>query len=193
MSKTARQMQAENTKRKIFDAATQLLAEQDFESITIRDIVKSAEVSIGTFYHYYESKIDVFYETYQVADEYFENTVAPMVAGPDTLHDLRVFFEQYAIYNADMTDYRLTRLLYLPDNRYFNRPRDKGMVRVLGDILRRGVDRGDLVCDTTIDDMCDYFMISMRGLVYNWCTTDRAYDLKARMACFLDRLVKAFV
>ena len=193
MSKTVRQQQAENTKRRIFDAATQLLTEQDFESLTIRDIVHRAEVSIGTFYHYYDTKIDVFYETYQVADEYFEDTVAPMTAGPDTLSNLRIFFEQYAIYNAELTDYRLTRLLYLPDNRYFNRPRTKGMVRVLADILQRGVQQGDLVCDSSIDDMCDYFMISMRGLVYNWCTADRAYDLKARMASFLERLVKAFL
>ena len=66
--KTRRQLQAEQTKDKLFEAAVSLLAEKDFEQITIRDIVAKAHVSIGTFYNYYSTKMEVFYETYRVAD-----------------------------------------------------------------------------------------------------------------------------
>ena len=69
--KTRRQLQAEQTKDKLFEAAVSLLAEKDFEQITIRDIVAKAHVSIGTFYNYYSTKMEVFYETYRVADHYF--------------------------------------------------------------------------------------------------------------------------
>ena len=75
--KTRRQLQAEQTKDKLFEAAVSLLAEKDFEQITIRDIVAKAHVSIGTFYNYYSTKMEVFYETYRVADHYFSEVVAP--------------------------------------------------------------------------------------------------------------------
>ena len=58
--KTRRQLQAEQTKDKLFEAAVSLLAEKDFEQITIRDIVAKAHVSIGTFYNYYSTKMEVF-------------------------------------------------------------------------------------------------------------------------------------
>ena len=193
MKKTARQLQAENTKRRIFEAATQLLSERDFDSIKIRDIVERAQISIGTFYHHYDSKMDVYYETYQIADEYFEEHVAPKVKGPNTLENLRIFFDCYALYNTDLTDFKMTRLLYNPDNQYFNRPRSTGIVHVLAGILQRGLERGELVCDTNVDDMCDFFMIAMRGLVYPWCTTNCAYDLSARMRIFLQRLVRTYL
>ena len=57
--KTRRQLQAEQTKDKLFEAAVSLLAEKDFEQITIRDIVAKAHVSIGTFYNYYSTKMDL--------------------------------------------------------------------------------------------------------------------------------------
>ena len=60
-TKTKRQLQAEQTKDRLFNAAVDLLSERDFDDITIRDIVARANVSIGTFYNYYSTKMEVFY------------------------------------------------------------------------------------------------------------------------------------
>ena len=60
LQKTARQIQAEQTKLQIFEAAMRLLEEQDFETITVRDIVQEAHVSVGSFYNAYHSKLEVF-------------------------------------------------------------------------------------------------------------------------------------
>ena len=51
LQKTARQIQAEQTKLQIFEAAMRLLEVQDFETITVRDIVQEAHVSVGSFYN----------------------------------------------------------------------------------------------------------------------------------------------
>ena len=58
-----RQQQAEQTKLNIFQAALELLEQTDFESITVRDIVRKAGVSVGSFYNAYSSKLEVFYQT----------------------------------------------------------------------------------------------------------------------------------
>ncbi len=57
---TSRQMRAEQTRARLLDAGIGLIEERGYDNVSIKDIVAAADVSIGTFYHYFESK-DVFY------------------------------------------------------------------------------------------------------------------------------------
>ena len=192
-TKTKRQLQAEQTKDKLFYAAEQLLAERDFDEITIRDIVARADVSIGTFYHYYATKLDVFYETYRVADHYFTKTVAPLMVQDSTYENILLFFNCYVTYNADLTDRKMLRLLYNPGNTYFNRDPHQGMQGVLLTLIEQGLARGELVSKDSAEDVVRYLMICARGLIYNWCTTNYAYDLHSEMNNFIRRLLCAYL
>ena len=149
--KTRRQLQAEQTKDKLFEAAVSLLAEKDFEQITIRDIVAKAHVSIGTFYNYYSTKMEVFYETYRVADHYFSEVVAPALTQGTVYERILAFFDYYAHYNSDLTDMKMTRLLYNTDNPFFNRDPHQGMVGVLIELLREGLEQGELAGGDSAD------------------------------------------
>lgn len=192
-NKTKRQLQAEQTKLNLFNAAVELLAERDFESITIRDIVERADVSIGTFYNYYSTKLEVFYETYQVADHYFTQVVEPQLTQPTCVERALFFFEHYAHYSSELTDRRMTRLLYSPDNPWFNRPQDNSLVTVLIRVLQGGLDSGEL--DGHGDgarEIANWMMISIRGLTYNWCTTGFAYDLVQATDWSVRRLLRAY-
>lgn len=73
--KLNRKDQAAQTRLLVFNTALKLLEHKDFEDIKIRDIVSEAGVSIGTFYNYFSTKLDVFYETYTLADDYFAEEV----------------------------------------------------------------------------------------------------------------------
>lgn len=191
--KTRRQIQAEQTKDRLFQAAVSLLEERDFEQITIRDIVSRAQVSIGTFYNYYTTKMDVFYETYRVADQYFEETVAPSLTQSTTFARILCFFEHYARYSSELTDVKMTRLLYNPDNPWFNRDPSHGMVGILTGLIQVGLDNGELLGDDTAQEVASYLMIAVRGLVYHWCTTGCSYCLKAATDKFVRRLLQAYL
>lgn len=191
--KGVRQIQAEQTKSRLFEAAVSLLAEKEFEAITIREIVARAQVSIGTFYNYYATKMEVFYETYRVADHYFSETVRPLLDQPTARERIRCFFDQYAHYSSDLTDMKMTRLLYNPDNPWFNRDPTGGMVGILIDLIREGLARGELTGPDSAEEMASYLMIAVRGLVYHWCTTNGTYDLGEATAAFVDRLVFVYL
>ena len=192
-TKNRRQIQAEQTKDRLFEAAISLLAAKDFEQITIREIVAAAQVSIGTFYKYYSTKMEVFYETYRIADQYFSETVAPSLLQPSAHERILAFFDAYAYYNGDMTDMKMTKLLYNPDNPFFNRSTDSGMLTTLISVIQYGLDRGELVGSDSAEEIAEYLMISIRGLVYNWCTKDGSYDLTAATRKFILRLLKAYL
>jgi len=190
--KKTRKQQAEATKRHIFDTALELLNQRDFEQIKVRDIVKAAQVSIGTFYKYYETKLDVFYETYQLADEYFEDTVAPLLTQESACQRILCFFNNYARYSCEITDISLTKILYNSNNKRFNRSGDRGMRSVLQEQIRYGLERGELHAHESETDIAEFLMIAARGLVYNWCTRDGAYPLPESMDHFIAQILKSY-
>ena len=78
-----------NTKERIMSAAEQLFIKQGFHKTTSKQIVRHADVSIGSFYGYFHDKKDVFTA---VVWEHIQHTVAAMKAyldKQDRSHDLR--------------------------------------------------------------------------------------------------------
>jgi len=191
-AKNSRTQKAQDTKRHIFDAAMRLLQTKLFEDIKVRDIVLEANVSIGTFYKYYTTKRDVFYATYQFADDYFENEVLPKLTQETGAARILAFFESYAYYSVEISRYELARVLYHPDNKNFDRGFAYGIPHALYVQVRAAIDGGEL--DSALDaEYVTWFMLTAtRGLVYNWCTKDAGYDLYKEMSLFAKRLLRAF-
>lgn len=192
IKKNKRQLQAEQTKRQIFEAALHLLEEKDFDAITVRDIVREADVSIGSFYHSYASKLDVFYETYQVADEYFDSEVRSRLTQETAEAKIMGFFEEYAIYNSSRTSLSLTKVLYNPNNPYFHRARDYGMQPMLTELVRQGIESGEFRTEWDAGQIADYLMICSRGVVYDWCLANGGYSLSERLRDYVRMLLCAF-
>ena len=193
-TKLTRKEQAAETKKMLFSSALQLLREEGFDKITIRDIVRRAGVSIGTFYNYYATKLDVYYETYIIADEYFDTIVkSELEQIPDTHQRLHCFFDYYARYNCEISDPALTRLLYNADNKCFDRHSDIGMIPLLTSIVEEGLKDGTLTATQSATEITRFLMISLRGLVYDWCTHDCSYDLRQAVADYSELLLKIFL
>ena len=98
---TSRRFQAEETHRKIYNTAFDLMTRKGFDKITIKDISKKAGVSIGTFYHYYKSKNDILREVYQKADDYFRDVMADMRPGSTVGANRRIFPVLCEIFGAE--------------------------------------------------------------------------------------------
>lgn len=187
--KQTRRQQAENTKRHIFHTAIRLLEDRDFEDIKIKDIVSAANVSVGSFYNYFTSKLDVYYETYQCADEYFATTVAAKMTHSTARERILCFFDEYARYCSELTDIKLTKLLFTSSNTHFERIVEEGMHKVLLQQVQFGLDRGELRASLPAYDIVQFLMITVRGLVYNWCTRNGDYDLRTAMEAYVSRLL----
>ena len=207
--KSAKQLQAMETRQQIFNAALELLNNKDIEKITVRDIVAAANISIGTFYNYYKTKWDVYYETYVYSDAYFVEEVAPRLEGLSITEQIFLFFDEYARYSSEFTSPSQTKVLFNANNKCFNRDPHSGMQQVLRDIVSRGLKNGVLKPHSNIlqmnispgsgsrddqkasDAISDYLMISARGLIYNWVTQDGCYDLRAATREYLTLWLKA--
>jgi AcrR family transcriptional regulator len=68
---------AEDTRRKIYEAAMELFREKGFEETTMRDIAAKAGVALGGAYYYYSSKDAIVLAFYREIQE----TSTPLVGG----------------------------------------------------------------------------------------------------------------
>ena len=55
---TSRDIQAQATKDKIYKVGIELIQKYGIDGVNVTQIAKAAGVSVGTFYHYYTSKLD---------------------------------------------------------------------------------------------------------------------------------------
>ena len=81
----------ENSKEKILHAALKLFLNNSYKEVSIKDILNEVGLTKGTFYHYYESKEELFEE---VAKHFYNNTiVADYSRFPKS--SLKEFYEYY--------------------------------------------------------------------------------------------------
>src|SRR6056297_3484662 len=120
-----RDLQAKNTRKKIYDIGVELLSRKDFDDISISEICEKADVSIGTFYYYFNSKRGILFEIYEKGDEYFRNKVKPELNSSNSLTNLKKFLDSYIKYiKADGVE--MVKHLFVTNNELFVR-KNRGM------------------------------------------------------------------
>lgn len=183
---TSRQLQAQKTKRKIYNAAVDLFNRHGFDNTTIEDISRKAGVSVGAFYHYYPSKSDIYSELYKKIDEFFEATVEPILTEEDFYENILIYFKHYAEYqqlrgtDAVKQLFNTLNVLFLDKHRY--------MHKLLRDIIQRGEEKGQLTRNMTPDEIEEFLMVVARGIIYDWLLHEGDYNLEEKMLRYISEM-----
>ncbi len=78
---------AEDTRRKIYEAALELFREQGFEQTTMRDIAAKAGVALGAAYYYFSSKDAIVLAFYHELQDSSHELILESLAGRKKLKD----------------------------------------------------------------------------------------------------------
>ena len=78
---------AEDTRRKIYDAALELFREKGFEPTTMRDIAAKAGVALGGAYYYYSAKDAIVLDFYRQMQASSHEVILEALAGHKKLRD----------------------------------------------------------------------------------------------------------
>lgn len=171
------------TKKKIFDAALHLLETYGYEYLTVANICKTAGVSNGSFYHFFQSK-DSLLEYYLVAAfEKFEGEFSKPSTGNIVL-DLSRCYELYL-------SFLLEQKLEFVQNYYTtkNKALDNHDVKQLAgrnipiffrtiELIQKAQEDGYLKKKVVPEELADQLCVLEKGNIFDWCVTDGAYDLK---------------
>ena len=72
---TKRQMQAMETKNKIYQAAVREINKKGFNNVNIEDITTAANVAKGSFYTHFDSKEDIIFYTFETSDKIYQRAI----------------------------------------------------------------------------------------------------------------------
>ena len=184
---TTRKEQAEETRNRIYSSAIELMEENGFGNFTIEDISKRAGVSVGAFYHYFDSKNDILAEIFYRADDYFSNYVVNSINNKSIIEQILDYFDHYAKFNVDC-GVETTQQIFNPKIKFFiedGRP----MLKMLEDLIRKGQENNEIRRDTDTKELVNYLLSMARGVVFQWSLYDGNYDLEARMHKYMEILV----
>jgi AcrR family transcriptional regulator len=184
---TKRQEQALETKNRIYNAAIGLMDRKGFENITIADISKEAGVSVGAFYHYFNSKDDILAEIFQRADEYFSTEVVSGLKRKSAPEQIVEYFDHYARFNV-ASGVELTQQLFNPKIKFFIQE-GRPMLTLLQDLVSMGQEKGEIRADASAEETVRLLFVMARGVVFEWSLYDGGYDLEATMHEYIGRLV----
>lgn len=191
--KLTRKEQAIITQDKIFKSAIDLMEKKGFDNMTISDIIKHADVSVGTFYHYFKSKEDVFFELYRNADQYFKE-IALLdieISSASSAEKTVLFFIHYAKFNINNGLENVSQL-YSTKNKLFI-GKDRYMIQLLKQLIENGQQNSELRTDISSDAIVDQLFITGRGVVFDWCLHDGKYDLEQKMRTIFENYIRIFL
>lgn len=185
---TKRAIQAQETKKKIFDAAISLFSKKAYEDVKISEICLEAGTSIGAFYHHYENKESILNEGYRLFDDILAerweqghpegNQEAIRFLVSIQLSSMETMGSKAA---AQYFKNQLTNAekYVLNPQRFFN-AQIKSCVEAE---ITAGVFKGDAnLIANQILGLC-------RGLIYDWCLHEGSYSLSEAGEQVLDMIL----
>jgi len=188
---TSRDKQAAATKKRIYNSGVRLLNRHGYENITVAQIAKNANVSIGTFYHHFQSKFDLLVEVYRQGDVFFEERVPEMLRQHTRSQERVVeYFALYALLSVQ-NGIDMVRSLYQPTNQMFL-SQGRAMQGMLTDILSQGQRQKELTDSVTPESITESLFIVARGVIFDWCLRNGESDLIARMREIITMQIRAY-
>lgn len=174
-----RQLQAEETRKAILEAAVRLSRQVGFEKMTIRDVCSAAGVTTGAFYHHFSSKEDLLTQGFSSLDAFLLEKLAPYQEKPP-LERLQALVTFYARYMEEL-GWETTSLYYgqrlahphaspsLAPERYTLRT----MLECLTALSREGI----LAPAYSPEWTAEFFFRHFRGTVIDWILHEGDYSL----------------
>jgi Transcriptional regulator len=178
---TNRQLQAQNTKERILKTAYELIEKNSYEKTSIKEICKAAKVSVGAFYHHFQSKQGIIIAGYEECDIYFKENVFGMLTSQDPVARIAEYIDFQMDY-AVSTGIDLMIELYkaqITDGAEFFLQTSRGLPQGLYTIVEAAQQAGAITKEQSVGSITSELLLISRGVIYNWCQNKGNYDLRA--------------
>lgn len=183
-----RTIQAEKTKKRIYNTSIKLFKSKGFDNVTIQDIATAANVSVGSFYNYFKSKTDILNVQYIIADETFNEFVNKGIMGTTIKEKIKNYMLFYIDFVKNQP-FDFIKILYNNSNTLFIKE-GRAMQTLLDPIIEEGIAAGEIKTDMSVSDINEFLYQSMRGLIFHWCLYNGSFDIHQRAEKYLDLIIK---
>ena len=173
MSKLSkRQIQGQNSRDKLLDAATRLFHENGYQAVTVNDICEAAQLTKGAFYHHFDSKEALYQHLYTPQlDTYLASHFSiPEDADGKTLllalADATLSFSEEI--GREMTSLSITVMLSRGTSHLFTEGRVH--TRLLHQALSQSQAGNQLKCEGSEHELMLIYSCLMVGFLVKWAS-----------------------
>lgn len=165
----SRKKQAIETKLRISEAAMKLLKNTSYELIKITDICKEANVSVGTFYHYFESKDMMIKSSYNsidslIIEDYEKKSFNSYIDAIIELNNSEATIVASLGYNFTSNSYIQ---ILMDESQYTISPNRLVHLKLI-ELLKLALNENEII-DTDIYELSEYINRTARGNIFDWC------------------------
>jgi AcrR family transcriptional regulator len=191
---TNRQKQAIETKLKIIEKSLELFKTQGYDTVTVKDICGSADISIGSFYYHFKAKEDVINIGYkqidllieekiesQEFDNYIEEIYFILGEASVIIEELGWSFMSQVYKQLISTKDKYT----LKENRY--------IYLVLKETINNAIKNKELTAELNSHELTSTILRISRGAIFDWCLNEGNYPLRDQIFMDLNLLLSNFM
>ena len=177
-----RQLQAKETKNKITKAAMSLLKTKQYDLIKISDICKLAGISIGGFYHYFDSKEKLVIDAYDIVDEKIirkyktqkkDSPIESILWLADCIASVTQSLGERLVRNC-------YRQLLVDETNYTLSP-NRSVHKELSFLINKAQE-SNLLKEIDSNTFAEYLNKIARGNIFDWCLKHGNFNLNEIMA-----------
>lgn len=184
-------------KRKaIMDAVLKLMEEYEFDSLTVRMICDTANISTGTFYHYFADKNALIHEILGEIDIYLEEQAVDKLTSDDEYENL-LAYGRIVMQQVTSTGHVIAGLISgipLPNTpEGINQEWDRMFFNIPLKIVQKGQEKGQFINEISANEITDMIIIFIRGFALDWSRRNGSYELEekfSRYSSFFLRFIK---
>jgi AcrR family transcriptional regulator len=179
----------------IVDRVISLLGELNFRDATVRRICEAANISVGTFYHYFQEKNDLVSEILGRIDRYLSEQVLPGLNSCDEMENLAEFGRGFARYTNSVGSATgsiiSTADFPLPDSQEKMRAeQERPLYTIPRGILEKARQKGQVPQDLDPRETADQLIVCLRGHSLEWSRRNRVYNIEEKISHFMDLFIR---
>ena len=180
---TKQQQKSRETKKKIFNAAKNILQERGYEALSIKNICEEAGVSNGSFYHHFKTKDDLL--SYYIEEQPSINP--DLLDLPESPEEAKTAIIQvYLNYVHYCQDLGLSFMsnYYTPKNQSLNpaiRTERPYPIVTVHNYLKKALDAGVIHLSYPLEDITTDIRMIVIGNVFEWCLKNGDADFEGNM------------
>lgn len=190
-----KQPNEELMRRKIFDAAMEMLEEVGYDGVTIRALCAKLNISTGKFYYYFRSKNEIFSFYFEKATQEFQTHVRTKDwDSMDIKEQIVNYYTWYTEYTASFgLDFAIH--FFSNENQAFNLANSYiSVVALTEEFLQRAVQNGYVIPDNrTIRALALDLCVIVKGCIFNWCVQRGSFSLPEYTHDLLSRCVRGLM
>jgi TetR/AcrR family transcriptional regulator, fatty acid metabolism regulator protein len=191
-----RQINALQTKEKIYEVALQLFIENGFENVSITDITQQVGMAKGTFYTHFKSKDQIVVEHYKKIDDHYEITFNKLSTEQTNYDKIMLILREGFLYTEEIGKEILRVVLinqisgkedipYVMDSR-------RKIYTILLNLMRNGQQAGEFCSERDANDLVLAILQHYSGVYMRWCLLEEDESLSEIGMKSMGLLIESF-